>query len=346
MTFRKPAALLLSALLPLACAGCSGKTDRDPASSTPTLNITVEQSPLPADWGLSSAAGEPAAADPAPTPDTSEPTTPAEPTPAPTPETQTVAVYALGMAALYPAPDGAASSAFYPDATALSVEPTDDPAWYRLTLPGADGAPGQVWYLYGMTLSTTPGGTPLLAQSVSDKFAWLQGLFPDGQYWNHAGNEAVEYGQETPLSVSQTPCEHSVYGELDCNFYTGATGHLDMFPGTMDQCLGFASFLSDQLFGQNAPIHAFWDIDLLQPGDHIRYDAYEHSVTVLTVEEDGVTLAECNRDYEDCLIEWGRFLSFDELEALSWDLTFLSRYPLCPDGAGGYVPWDSEDLTA
>lgn len=49
-------------------------------------------------------------------------------------------------------------------------------------------------------------------------------------------------------------------------------------------------------------------------------------MVVLTVEDDGITVVECNSDYEHCRISWDRFLSWEDLDAYSYELECITRY--------------------
>ncbi len=222
----------------------------------------------------------------------------------------------------------------------LTVSPTDDPMWYATVLQ--DGTEG---YLYGECLFRATGdgsvaSVSLFASYAAGTFAALQEEFPEGKYWNHMDRDDVPYGAETPYSVTDIPCDNYENGEYYCNFYNGKTAEL--FPyDTLCQCLGFASFLSDQVFGYDAPLHVFYDTDLLRVGDHIRLDEWEHSLTVVALSDEGVTVGEVNANYSDCQISWSRVLSWYELEELEWDSEYISRYPMRPNGEGGFTQWDS-----
>ena len=149
----------------------------------------------------------------------------------------------------------------------------------------------------------------------------LRDTFPEGAYWNHVG---VEDWDE--FTVTDSPCQHDLYWDAYCNSYTG--GIQELFPQfePMEQCLGFAALLSDLVFGEDAPVSTFTDYTQLRVGDHIRLELTEHSMTVLTVVEEGITVVECNRDYEHCLISWDRFLSWEELAAYSYEMECITRY--------------------
>lgn len=113
---------------------------------------------------------------------------------------------------------------------------------------------------------------------------------------------------EIAMCVTDTPCNHSVYGYGNCNIYNGLMD--DFFPQYEDetQCLGYASLISDLLFGYDAPITEFYDFDELRIGDHIRMGWYEHSMIVTDIDwdTDTITVTEVNVDYENCQISWGR----------------------------------------
>ena len=149
----------------------------------------------------------------------------------------------------------------------------------------------------------------------------LRDTFPEGAYWNHVG---VEDWDE--FTVTDSPCQHDLYWDAYCNTYTG--GIQELFPQfePMEQCLGFAALLSDLVFGEDAPVSAFTDYTQLRVGDNIRLELTEHSMVVLTVDGEGITVVECNSDYEHCRISWDRFLSWDDLAATSYEMECITRY--------------------
>ena len=104
----------------------------------------------------------------------------------------------------------------------------------------------------------------------------------------------------------------------------------DFFPQYEDemQCLGYASIISDLLFGYDAPITEFYDFDKLRIGDHIRMGWYEHSMIVTDIDwdTDTITVTEVNADYENCQISWGRQITRSELLGMEGDLTYYTRY--------------------
>jgi len=153
-----------------------------------------------------------------------------------------------------------------------------------------------------------------LALSFDSKLEMLEKLFPDGSFWNSLPGESGD-----PLGVTSVPCVHgtgtkaSDFDRSRCNIYTGKTGEY-LGIHTCMQCLGFASLVSDFLFGPDSGIESFTDYASLQPGDHIRLTKTAHSVIVLEKTSSYVTVLECNPGYSDCRIEWGRKISASKLK--------------------------------
>ena len=80
------------------------------------------------------------------------------------------------------------------------------------------------------------------------------------------------------------------------------------------------------VFGEDAPVSTFTDYTQLRVGDNIRLELTEHSMVVLTVDGEGITVVECNSDYEHCRISWDRFLSWDDLAATRYEMECITRY--------------------
>ena len=136
---------------------------------------------------------------------------------------------------------------------------------------------------------------PITEEEAAATLESLRDTFPEGSYWNHVG---VEDWDE--FTVTDSPCQHDLYWDAYCNTYTG--GIQELFPQfePMEQCLGFAALLSDLVFGEDAPVSTFTDYTQLRVGDNIRLELTEHSMVVLTVDGEGITVVECNSDYEHC----------------------------------------------
>lgn len=280
---------------------------------------------------LSSAASDPLSsadptASPSPAPSKSpSPTPTATPTPEPEkerPSETAISVLPLRDDFLFETRDGSVPLA-PPDASnTIWVEPTDDPMWYEYTEED-----GKTVYAYAERIRRDESEVSLFQEYFTEKRRELRSQLPDGKYWNHMGYSEYSYGEETPWIVTDIPCIHSAYGETYCNFYNGAMKN-KFYANTLCECLGFASLLSDQFFGVDAPITVFRDYRLLRPGDHIRWEEWEHSLTVIYVSDYGVDVAECNANYEDCRITWGRTLSWNEIRSYDWDATYFTRYPM------------------
>ena len=153
-----------------------------------------------------------------------------------------------------------------------------------------------------------------LALSFERKLEMLEELFPDGSYWNSLPGSA----EKDPLGVTSVPCVHgtgtkaSDFDRSRCNVYTGTTGEY-LGIHTCMQCLGFASLVSDFLFGPDSGIESFADYASLQPGDLVRLAKEAHSVIVLEKTASHVTVLECNPGYSDCRISRGRKISAAKL---------------------------------
>lgn len=162
---------------------------------------------------------------------------------------------------------------------------------------------------------------PITEEEAAATLESLRDTFPEGSYWNHVG---VEDWDE--FTVTDSPCQHDLYWDAYCNTYTG--GIQELFPQfePMEQCLGFAALLSDLVFGEDAPVSTFADYTQLRVGDNIRLELTEHSMVVLTVDGEGITVVECNSDYEHCRISWDRSLSWDDLAATSYEMECITRY--------------------
>lgn len=249
-----------------------------------------------------------------------------------------------GSAGLYARIGDPTAPAVLSDGMQVRIEQTGNPLWYQMVPSDAMrkrlGLISRPYYLYAESLYRVESGkaaaTSLYQEFASERFAQLQLMYPHGKYWNHMGQQ-VSTGTATPYSVTNTPCNHSRYGENSCNRYTGvmagAFGH-----STCMQCMGFASLLSDEVFGASAPIHSYRDLKLLRVGDHIRYRSTVHSVTVTGIYDSYITVAEVNRDFTTCKIEWGRQVTYTELANKAWEITCYTRYPLSYTGSD-YTAW-------
>ncbi len=76
-------------------------------------------------------------------------------------------------------------------------------------------------------------------------------------------------------------------------------------------CAGFAFLLSDAAFG-DLPARKHSDLNNVRVGDILRTNNNSHSVVVLEVNENSVTVAEGNYNSS---IHWGRTITFDELRS-------------------------------
>ncbi len=143
-------------------------------------------------------------------------------------------------------------------------------------------------------------------QKIKNKLKSLKEKYPNGYYWNHVGCR-VSKTQNVSGFVTNKPCNHE--DEKDgiastCNYYIGR----DKIKGY--QCWGFASLLSDKIFGK-AKYRMHKDFNKAKVGDHVRYK--KHSVIILEKYKKYVIVAECNYG-GTCAIKWGRKIKKSELK--------------------------------
>lgn len=141
----------------------------------------------------------------------------------------------------------------------------------------------------------------------------LQKEFPKGKYWNHIENSYTE------SSVTTTPCNHKA-GVYRCNIYNSVSTRACGFQ-IGGQCAGFASMLSDRIFGKDAPVRIFYNYDDIRVGDQARIDNNGHTVFIIEKTDDYVVVAECNADYKTCIINWGRKIPRSRLKGF-----YLTRW--------------------
>ncbi|MGN0478569.1 MAG: SH3 domain-containing protein, partial [Hominenteromicrobium sp.] len=103
-------------------------------------------------------------------------------------------------------------------------------------------------------------------EEASRKLRALAEYFEDGRYWNYIGT-GLPWGEGTAFSVTDVPCMHSGCGYNYCNVYNGSV--IGYFPeyGIGMQCLGYASLISDLVFGTDAPVTVHSDFDRVRVGD-------------------------------------------------------------------------------
>lgn len=154
------------------------------------------------------------------------------------------------------------------------------------------------------------------------KMIELQDIFPSGMYWNHMGKDQTNPEETNNIySVTDIPCNHYQNGEIYCNAHYGKSDELYPYKSTCSQCRGFASLLSDIVFGPDAPVRYFENYDELRIGDQARIDNDYHTVFIVDKTDEYVIVAECNSDLETCKICWGRKILRENMDG--W---YISRW--------------------
>lgn len=223
----------------------------------------------------------------------------------------------------------------YPAGSVFYIMEYETPLW--VYVQSEDGNEGFLYSddLHPLDESGAAASEPLGQIKIAGRLDELHEHFPSGYYWNHIGYDEgdVDYSEY----ITSFSCDHNVTGTYYCNHYNGATFlHYPEYD-ELYQCLAFASLISDQIFGTEAGISIYNDTARLRLGDHIRLHDYEHSMTVVSIDSDAVTVTEVNENYNDCAISWERRIPISELQSLSWDSEYLTRYPTFRDDAGNLL---------
>lgn len=220
----------------------------------------------------------------------------------------------------------------------VTILSTDTDSFYRIQTHC-----GRIGYVPvdSVTVLTEPTATvrtvPVLSETgaateeeAAEKLSNLSLYFEDGSYWNHIGTGKT-WSDETLFCITDMPCTHSYRSYTYCNVYNGALSAFFPQYGTEMQCLGYASLISDLVFGTDAPISMHHDFSKVRVGDHLRLYLWEHSMVVTEVgtDENGeqyVYVTEVNADYENCQIQWGRKFTQQDLRRLGDILYIYTRY--------------------
>ena len=147
----------------------------------------------------------------------------------------------------------------------------------------------------------------------------LRKKFPNGKYWNHAGNPGSSNSVNNQDGYTSTPCSvHGVVGtsKQTCNGFAPSGTQLSW------QCMGYAEKLGYDATGYNPRNNSNgWKtytsssaLDNLKAGDIVRYKNDGHSIYVTAVDGNTVTYTDCNSDGH-CKIMWDKTISKSTLRS-------------------------------
>ena len=122
-----------------------------------------------------------------------------------------------------------------------------------------------------------------------------------------------------------TPFDNSTFKEFHGGLFSGGGG-----------CAGFAFMLSDAAFG-TLPARYYYDYSKIRVGDIIRINNNTHSVIVLYVNADSLTVAEGNYNGK---VHWGREIPMSAIKSSSTTYA-MTRYPESTAAAKGDVTGDA-----
>lgn len=134
----------------------------------------------------------------------------------------------------------------------------------------------------------------------------LRQMFPAGKYWNHAGMSG-----NNAEGWTNTPCNHKVTTST-CNHYVRPNGQ-----SWSSQCMGYAQELAYLYYGSdpiNQPLRTDKDVvDILMPGDVVRYLNNQHSIFITAVNGEDITFSDCNYGNQ-CIIRWDVHITKSKLK--------------------------------
>lgn len=134
----------------------------------------------------------------------------------------------------------------------------------------------------------------------------LRQMFPAGKYWNHAGMSG-----NNAEGWTNTPCNHNVTTST-CNHYVRPNGQ-----SWSSQCMGYAQELAYLYYGSdpiNQPLRTDKDVvDILMPGDVVRYLNNQHSIFITAVNGEDITFSDCNYGNQ-CIIRWDVHITKSKLK--------------------------------
>ena len=177
------------------------------------------------------------------------------------------------------------------------------------------------------------------AQDGTLSIAQIREKFPDGKYWNHAGNPGASNSVNNQDGWTNTPCpRHKTVGTSaqTCNGFAPSGTQLSW------QCMGYAEKIGYDITGYNPRNNAHgWStsknvsaLDSLKPGDIVRYKNDGHSIYVLGVDGDTVTYTDCNSDGH-CKIRWDVTISKSTLAS---SFTYVRSAPFAISGGTNNLP--------
>ena len=177
------------------------------------------------------------------------------------------------------------------------------------------------------------------AQGGTLSIAQIREKFPDGKYWNHAGNPGASNSVNNQDGWTDTPCpRHKTVGTSaqTCNGFAPSGKQLSW------QCMGYAEKIGYDITGYNPRNNAHgWStsknvsaLDSLKPGDIVRYKNDGHSIYVLGVDGNTVTYTDCNSDGH-CKIRWDVTISKSTLAS---SFTYVRSAPFAISGGTNNLP--------
>lgn len=196
-----------------------------------------------------------------------------------------------------------------------------------------------------IALPITQAAAAITPEEATAKLQALQLVYLDGMYWNNPDGSVVFDPATNNMDalVTDTPCAHKIpQTEITTCAYHAGISSVPLAYGQAPQCMGYASMISDQVFGAGAPVRVHRTIGKVKIGDVIRILSESHSVVVTGILDEGFEVTECNRDFKTCKIEWGRVLTWEEI--VNEDYLIITRYPEAESDGSSQILYAPADV--
>lgn len=156
----------------------------------------------------------------------------------------------------------------------------------------------------------------------NNKINELKEKYPDGMYFNHMGMDEDEIEGLNIITCTDIACNHSKNSTKYCDIYNGKSSDAYPYSVAGRQSVGFASMLSDMIFGEDAHAYEITDYDNVRIGDQARIDGDTQTVFIIEKTDEYIIVSEVNENGQNCLISWGRKIMKKDLKGAF----YISRY--------------------
>lgn len=151
--------------------------------------------------------------------------------------------------------------------------------------------------------------------------------YPEGMFYNSVGvsnndeeNPNSQTGNVTSITTSE--CNHELYGTKYCNEYHGKSNDAYPYAVAGRRDVGFASMISDLIFGKEAEAYIYYEYDDIKVGDQARINNDSYTVIILEKTDDHIIVGGIDYETNICRIMWEKKIKKNELSSAF----YVSRY--------------------